>query len=467
MVELAGHVSVVQTLEDAENLTNATTTWNVFNDEPGGGFVNYSGPMDARNDPTYQKADEILTLYLTPAVLIIGSVGNLLNMIVLWGSKSLHFLPYVILRGLAVADFCAIPVFATFLGIILTVDITDVTVHLARFQGHVFLFLFNSLACTSNLLVMVVTMDRWWAICHPLRALPWRTHNMARVIVTITFILSFLLNIPECFAYEVVGFKDTTTNKTFYSAEWNEVLFKNQWYSHVWPLTVVVISKVLPIASVTVLNPMILLAYVKGQRKRRELTNFQGSNRDLGKQENEERHLSMLLMLLSSIFVICIIPMAVLLIIDKMVPQSKLLTNVSYQIFRLTANLLELVNMSVNFFLYSVSNNSFRKALRGVFSHSFKSFKRAASTLQSSGRGLDTAATSVRGSQGSAMDLQQFTGLETSCQREAGKVVVTPADSGVDMSRSESAFSVVTRMSNVTCKENSEYSISKEMWTKF
>ncbi|XP_014678670.1 PREDICTED: probable G-protein coupled receptor AH9.1 [Priapulus caudatus] len=241
----------------------------------------------------------------------------------------------------------------------------DVSVHLARFRTYVYLPGFNSLAAVSNTLVMIVTVDRWWSICHPLRAIAWRSFAVARATVAAVYVLCFALHVPELFTYTVGRWRDLATNKTYYSADWNSDIHKTGFYRIAWPWSKVILTKLLPIVVVMVMNPLIFRAFYVAGRRRRQLSAAQtGSAADL-RQQAEQRHLTVLLITLSVTFVVCVAPQVVLSLVDRMVPQQQLITNYDFQVFRDVANFLELVNVSVNFYLYSVSNASFRRALCG------------------------------------------------------------------------------------------------------
>lgn len=424
---------------------NYTTTdmWRLFNSGApqevhadnytlGSGSEIYGRVMNYSVPPNIEKlalATWWIYSCLAPIVVIAGLVGNTLNLLVLWCSKDLANVPYAYLRALAVSDFCEMPLFVAFLVLNLCVHHTDTTLYIAKYMAHVHLFVFNSFACVSNLLVMVVTVDRWWAICHPLHALYWRSAKVVTATVTSIYIMSFVLHIPECFQYEVTRVQDRQTLKVYYTHSWITELHDNVWYSHVWPWVTAIISKILPLTSVVLLNPLILRAYRTGLKTRKTLSQTMSDIKEQ-RQRADERHLTVLLITLSCVFITCIIPVTVLTLVDKMVAQERLERNVPYQIFRHVSNLLEVVNMAINFYLYNVSNSSFRAACRGVLPHHCRSRRhrksfRLSEVSSSTSRGSShytrstststSASTSVSSGEkvNTALMLRQYTGLET------------------------------------------------------
>lgn len=334
------------------------------------------GEVDGTGYSTLALATWWVYRVIDPVVVIFGIGGNLLNLAVLWSSKLRRTVAQVFLRGLAVADFCAMVLRFAFLIISMSRTYLDTTYLLAWYNAHVFLYLFNSFACASNLLVMVVTLDRWISLRWPLPSFRWRTFCLARFSVAAIYAVTFLLQIPECFQYNVGQWIDVATNRSFYSADWNYEIHKNKWYSHVWPWTVAILFRIIPIVCVLFLNPLIIKFY---RRKVREATGCASISDTCRQQheidEREELRLTLMLVTVSVVFVFCTSPMAVLVLVDRMVSQETLTKNTPYEIFRLVANLLEIVNMAVNFYLYNVSSVTFRKACREMFGSMCRSAK--------------------------------------------------------------------------------------------
>lgn len=95
-----------------------------------------------------------------PVVLIVGTVGNVLNITVLWASKRLKAQSYIYLRFMAVADLLLILSWYVFFLTRHYVDMLDRDIHLARYYAHLHLPLANTFACISNMLLTALTIDR-------------------------------------------------------------------------------------------------------------------------------------------------------------------------------------------------------------------------------------------------------------------------------------------------------------------
>ncbi|XP_014678669.1 PREDICTED: probable G-protein coupled receptor AH9.1 [Priapulus caudatus] len=314
---------------------------------------------------------DLLTFWLyhicAPVVVALGLVGNTLNLAVLWCSKDLVFVPYVYLRALAIADFCAMPVYSAYLFFALSPTASERVPAVALYLAHAHMPIFNSLMGASSLLVMAVTLDRWWAICHPLRALSWRTPRVVAAASAGLFAAAFLIHVPECFQYRVVALGGVGgANTTLYVLQWNHELHESVWYGVVWPWCEAIVCRVLPVVCVIVLNPLILRAFRAGLRNRKTLSPTISARKER-RERAEQRHLAALLTMLSATFVVCTVPMTTLTLVDRMVPQERRERFAFYPGLSHVANIVELVNVSVNFYLYSVSNTNFRKACLSVF----------------------------------------------------------------------------------------------------
>lgn len=302
-----------------------------------------------------------------PIVLIAGGVGNPLNILVLWKTKVLMGVSYVYMRWLAVADFCEVVLWSVFLVTLHCVPSTSRSVHLARFYAHVYQPVFNAVACASNHIVMAMTIDRYLAICHPLKALRIRTRTVAMTAIAIIYTYAFIFHVPFIFDFYVESRTDPATNQTYYNAFWNRDIHKYFFYSTVWPWIAETINKFIPVTTVVILNSLILRGQQRSRKRRITLTSKRTSTDELLKRWTmEERHLAALLVSVSIIFVVCTIPQALLIILTRMISRDILDSTAWFPVFREIANLLEAVNFAANFYVYSLTNASFRRASRHV-----------------------------------------------------------------------------------------------------
>lgn len=288
----------------------------------------------------------------------------MLNLIVLIARrKDLSSISYIYLRGLAVADFLFVAMWTVWLMVILgtTPDI-DLSLYRATFNAHFCSTLMNTFNNASNLCILFVTLDRYLSICHPLRALYLRSKKAARLVIASIFLLSALLHIPEALQYNVKQYRDCDTNKLFYKMSWNEDIREYIVYKYVWPWSEVLIGTLIPVIGVCILNPMILRSYRKSCCQRLKLCGEVSNDKSFS---SNERGVTVLLLVLSLIFVVTTFPSLVAKIIVRTGPEN--LPSQTFQTYQHFTNVFEIINYSVNFYLYNLANVVFRKNVRYTF----------------------------------------------------------------------------------------------------
>lgn len=325
--------------------------------------------VNANFDEEIRKLNFYAYTFVIPLICLFGVVGNSLNLIVLCKGKNLQSVSYVYIRWMAIADL-----FIMILMIPFTINKAPLvampnTIHMARYTAHWQLLLINGFIGASDLLVVALTLDRFFAICHPMITKDWRTFNNAKILVFCIYVFSFLLHVPYTFHREVketMVQSDNSTidgamNVTRYDVIFNQVVYNNVWYKHVWVWTKETLTKFIPIITVLILNASICIKYRRRQQKLKKLrkrTIYSAHRMGRG-----ERRLVILLFCIVAIFLICTVPAA----IATALLSEALYKTYPFHMFMSVANCLETANHAINFYVYSVASTDFRKNFRYVF----------------------------------------------------------------------------------------------------
>lgn len=209
----------------------------------------------------------------------------------------------------------------------------------------------------SVYLTLTVTLERFVAVCHPLRARSLCTYGRARIYVIVIIIFSLIYNLPRFWEVSYTSYTHYEHNMSVYCVEASE-LRSDQVYITVYiHWLYLVFLYFLPFTSLAILNACIYKQVRRANAERQRLSRLQ--RREIG--------LATMLLCVVVVFFLCNI--------------LALVTNVleaSYDIILeplvKTSNLLVTINSSVNFIIYVIFGEKFKRLFLRLFcSHSFLS----------------------------------------------------------------------------------------------
>jgi neurotensin receptor 1 len=305
---------------------------------------------------------EVLRLYsygvALPSICLLGIVGNIFNLIVLT-RRNMRGTAYIYMRGYSAAALLAILFALPFAWRVL--------VH--REQGHwdqplsafyfahLELFLGNGCLGVGVLMLLALTLERYVSVCHPGHARP--ILGSPRRAVALIPIVTFILYFPAAFRSKVTMCRLLPDGVIIYQRQELTSLVEHPLYS-IYKVLLEFIFKVIPIILLAALNLRILIVYRRSCEKRRRMTlSRTASGEEDPRKFAEERRLVLLLGSTSILFLVCITPMVIL---NVTLSQNNL-TKYPYQVFRAIANLLEITNYSITFYIYCLFSEDFRNTL--------------------------------------------------------------------------------------------------------
>jgi hypothetical protein len=125
-----------------------------------------------------------------------------------------------------------------------------------------------------------------------------------------------------------------------------------------------VVFKVGPTVLLAALNMRIMIVYRRSCERRRRMILCRTTSSDEDPRTfAEERRLILLLGSTSILFLVCVSPMVIL----NVTLSQRNLSLYSYQVFRAVANLLEVTNYSMTFYIYCLFSEDFRNTLLRTF----------------------------------------------------------------------------------------------------
>ncbi|KAK8728232.1 hypothetical protein OTU49_009184, partial [Cherax quadricarinatus] len=203
------------------------------------------------------------------------------------------------------------------------------------------------------LMLLALTVERFISVCYPAEARNLCGETRAHLTVCVIPVTTFLLNSPYLFLAHVVSCR-SDTGVLVHMKEVNKWLVDSLWFQgYKWVLEVS--FKLIPAIILFYLNIRIIRTYKAVCEKRRKMTSkVSGEQR---RQFAEESRLMFLLGGTSTLFFVCMTPMIVLSVTIHHAWRNSL----AFEVFRAVANVLEVTNFAVTFYIYCLFSKDFRE----------------------------------------------------------------------------------------------------------
>ncbi|XP_014672028.1 PREDICTED: probable G-protein coupled receptor B0563.6 [Priapulus caudatus] len=313
----------------------------------------------------YNKAVISISV-VEPLVCVLGMFGNALGLLAL-SSRQLKGPSYVFLRSLMVVDFT----------VLLIILVTDTMWHLqlptyaySFFYAHVEQPAFNAFMSTSNYLTVALSIERFMAVCRPVRySAAKQAVFQAKIFIVVVFAISALVSAPYGLEYVVVvvgaGNDTNATADVRYDLRANELLrsgaYATWWTAYVWLQSA--LSRIVPFFLLLGLNGSTFYAFHKKMRWRdawnRQTEMTSSDKKRMKVTDTKNRRLMGLLVCTVAVFFVCMTPALVMMFITKE-------TNRWLLTIKLT-NLLEVISFAANFYVYCLASRFFRDSLVAAF----------------------------------------------------------------------------------------------------
>lgn len=300
---------------------------------------------------------EVCIHILLPIICAIGIVGIILTVIVL-SRKTMSTSTNSYLISLATSDLAFLLIMAT--RCIETRLSKEAHYHYNVIMSYINIFLLAFLLASVWLTVMLA-IERYIAICHPLRAMGICTVIRARIIIVVILICSFLFRLPEFFKFKQYTFKDHCIEKEVPAVQ-PTALALNETFRHVYSWIDCFLLAVLPFSLLLFLNICLIIEI---HRSTNYLRYHLASDSNVQTIiTGEEIKITMMLISVVVVFFICEAPYVILVVMkrlnpDKRFPHLYLMTNITI--------LLLVLRSSFNFILYCWFSEKFWNTFKKTF----------------------------------------------------------------------------------------------------
>ncbi|CAL8113519.1 unnamed protein product [Orchesella dallaii] len=325
----------------------------------GGSIASGSAASGATNELTIEDVKYLTYGILWPTICGLGIIGNILNLIVL-NQPNMKGTAYIYMRGYSSAALMAITVAIPFANRVLHNNEVGpwTNMYQAFFHTYLELYLGNSCLGIGVMMLVALTMERFVAVCHPEKSRALQGSRKAYIIIASIPICTFLTYSPHLFL-STLSQCVTEQGATMYQKRAN-LQFTTSISFIVYRWFLALVFRLIPTILLAYLNLRIIIAYRRTCARRRIMTGK--TSRDENKKFAEESRIMLLLGSTSVLFFVCVTPMVILSVMIS----EKLLKSFSFQVFRATANLLEVTNYSLTFYIYCLFSREFRNTFLGL-----------------------------------------------------------------------------------------------------
>ncbi|XP_013419045.1 FMRFamide receptor [Lingula anatina] len=308
---------------------------------------------DSQDELFFQEFTFGLDGVATLIVALLGIVCNILVIIVLTRPR-MHSSTNSYLTALAIWDSTLL-LCTTFLE-----PLRHIPKHDNYYEDYTFAFLvpyvypLATCAQTATIwLTVSFTVERYIAVCHPLRAHEFCTIKRARIVIAIVSVVSFFYNLVRHF--EHVPFPLVDDNRTIYILKPTD-LGLNETYMNVYSTFYVIIMFVIPVSTLAVLNTFLIRA-VHRSRKEQKTMNV---------RKSKENNVTIMLASIVMVFLVCQTP-ALVYNLAFSIDTKYVATDFSYRILSSFRNFLVTLNSAINFILYCAIGQKFRTVFMLTF----------------------------------------------------------------------------------------------------
>lgn len=317
------------------------------------------------NDPQLEKFQDQSRFWvqrvLVPIIMTVGVVGNTIT-IVIMTQRRMRSSTNCYLAALAIFDMSYL-IFSFLLSFKHYPHI-----HEPRYRAYwtMWPFLVTLTDASSNCsvwLTVTFTVERYIAVCYPMKGKVICTESRAQKMIAIVSITCFLLTSPTAFEWKIIEVPDSKTNSTIIKADYSELGLHPIYVSvYYWVISVLFI--IVPFILLAVFNAFLIRSVHSSKVRRKTMTR----RRDTGDSTRQESKITVMLIAVVILFFICQLPTAAILLYTSfhdVTPGGN-----EQMLLRGLGNILNFlmaINAAGNFVLYCLLSQKYRRTFIQIF----------------------------------------------------------------------------------------------------
>lgn len=344
-------INIIKMDEEVNNrnhpLRNITITWN-----PSPAINQTTGKCWEYDTPWQDAFDFYMSGIVLNLVGIVGLLGNILSMIILSRPHMRSSINYLLI-GLARSDTILIITSILLFGLRSIYPYTGYMFYYYYFvmpQIVPVLFPLASAAQTaSSYLTLMVSLERYVAVCHPLRARALCTYGRSKYYVIFCASVAILFNFIRLWEVQVVEYESPSLGLV-YCAVPSKLRQSEEYITIYVHWCYLIVNEFIPFFGLTVFNVLIYLQVRKANRERQRLS----------RSEKREIGLATMLLFVVIVFFVCNCLALVINIHEAFYGATD-------DDLIVVSNLLVTLNSSVNFIIYVIFGEKFKRIFLLLF----------------------------------------------------------------------------------------------------
>ncbi|XP_076448626.1 uncharacterized protein LOC143285253 [Babylonia areolata] len=330
----------------------------------GAGFKHWDNPENLMDYETSHVMETVINVVFLTAVVIVGVIGNVVNMLV-FAKQGLQDRINVCLFSLALADcgyVIALFIYRSYS--LLAFLSTEVGAYWKIRSLNTIFGVFWGFSAVSNLLTLLVSVERCLCVVSPLRARQLLKTKVMVILIVLIYFFSLSSSLIFNAKYTVGTITDSNSNTTRYRAVFSDFYLHNKVfvdivYNYVLAIAFPFTSLVVVVVS-TITTVIFLRRALSWKRKSANVDDA---------VDKKEAAVTKMLLLVCYAYVIFVTPSVVNAFVVQFVngwrPTGRY-SNTFY-VYVALMRLLTALNSSLNFFIYFFRGSKFRSTIRELF----------------------------------------------------------------------------------------------------
>lgn len=328
------------------NNSRNDSAWSCFLDDPSATI-------------SFENVVKVVVPTIFGVIAVLGLSGNLLVVIVVVSSRQMRNTTNVLIVNLALADLIFIVVCVPFTAIGYATPVWP----FGNAWCKIYQYVIHVTVYASVYTLVLMSLDRYLAVVHPIQSLTLRTVRNASLIAGLAWVLILSLNYPVLVEHQAIEYRfygqlrSACMNALIYQDENEEFdAQKSEDYrARIYYACFFAFAFVVPLTIVSVLYGLMVKRLLKGV--------VPGRSKSAESMRNKRR-VTRLVVVVVIIFALCWLPLQMILVIQFVGNYTD--HDSSFTVVKIASNCLAYMNSCVNPMLYAFLSDNFRKSFRHV-----------------------------------------------------------------------------------------------------